>query len=156
MTIDVLHLLPSLSLYGGTPRKIRDLILNSPRQHAIYCWAKWDAEDPSVDFENEFQKVGITVFPGKYGANLARHIREIARIIKEHDVKVVHGYFETGLLLTAMSKIFKKSIATAVSFVGFPSNGVSSLLCNFFAKYIDEFVYVSNYTSNTISVVEGL
>ena len=149
MSIDVLHLLPSLSLYGGTPRKIRDLIQHSHRKHAIYCWAKWDKDDASIDFDEEFRKCGIPVFPGRHGQNLALHLKEISKIISKENIKVVHGYFETGLLLSAASKILNRHLATAVSFVGFPADGLSSMFCNQLSRYIDEVVYVSNYTRKT-------
>lgn len=150
MTIEVLHLLPSLSLFGGTPRKIRDLIHQSPRPHGIYCWARWEDNAHTASFDEIFKSDGIPVFQGDHGRNLIKHARHIARIIDSHQIKVVHGYFETGLLLAAAVKLIRHNIKSAVSFVGFPAAGswARNSLLSFLTQFLDEIVYVSNFTKD--------
>lgn len=148
MRIDVLHLLPSLSVYGGTPRKIRDLIQSSNLNHAIYCWAAWEGKENRDSSAEAFQSIGIRTFTSTHGKNALRHASEIRRIIKDNNVLVVHGYFESGLILASLAKLYCPSIKTVSSFVGFPASISTTRrwAINLLARNIDEIIYVSRYT----------
>jgi glycosyltransferase involved in cell wall biosynthesis len=150
--IDVLHLLPSLSLYGGTPRKIRDLIQASPRRHAVYCWTRW--EDPSLrpGFDEAFREAGVTVLEGAGGRNLVRHLYHLSTLVDRHSIKVLHGYFETGLLLATAVRLLRPNTKAIVSFVGFPAaqKFPRGLLLRACAPSLSHAIYVSLFTRGQV------
>jgi glycosyltransferase involved in cell wall biosynthesis len=69
-------------------------------------------------------------------------------------VKIVHGYFETGLLLAATVKYLRRETKTVVSFVGFPASvgRAKKILTSLMVSRIDRFIYVSQFTRKSFQL----
>lgn len=148
MTLDVLHLLPSLSLFGGTPRKIRDLIRASPRPHGIYCWARWEPASQRAQFDAHFLEAGIPVFSAPVSRNPLAQLAALTRRVDGSAVQIVHGYFETGLMLAGAVGLLRPNVRTVASFVGHPApqSALRRTAISILARSIDKVVYVSEFT----------
>jgi len=151
LKIHVLHILPSLNLYGGTPRKVHDLIEASPRHQAIYCWARWEDALLRSTFDNVFERSGIACFSGDYGKNVLKHAWYLVQLIDAYDVRVVHGYFESGFLLATAVKLFRHNLRTVVSFVGLPApiGFLRRRLMKLLSSRLDQVVYVSRFVQGS-------
>lgn len=151
MKVDILHLLPSLSEAGGTPRKVRDLILRSSFRHAVYCWTRWELQHNGNAANNVFDGSAISVFKGPDRGNIFVHLFNILKVIQRHDVKLVHGYFESGLILCAIIKLLMPRAFVIVSFVGFPASYsiFRRVIIALSGIFVDKIVYVSEFTRSS-------
>lgn len=144
----VLHILPNLNIYGGTPKKTLDLINYSKNKHIVYTWGKLQDEKLNQDFLNIFLSNKIQVYQGDYKNNIIFHCFKIGSIIMSKNIKILHAYFETGSILAFFSSLFFPKVKIIASFVGFPDKKkiLKKILFNLSLKWIDEKIFVSKYT----------
>jgi len=115
--LDILHLLPSLSQFGGTPRKTLELARYSSFRHAIYAWHEWDMSANINEHAAVFAKHDIEVFREPHGAQILRHLIPLHRVLRQRRVKVVHAYFESGAALAALCKGIDSDVRVVLSLV---------------------------------------
>jgi glycosyltransferase involved in cell wall biosynthesis len=147
----ILHLLPSLNLYGGTPSKIRQLIRHSKHNHTIYCWDRWEGQELYKTFKKEFMKDNVRIYEGFYGKNIYNHMRRIMTIVNYNSIEIIHAYFSFGELLGYLTKLLRPSIKVIISFVGAesPSNILKLYLLKTIYSQFDFFIYISNYVKTS-------
>tara|TARA_Y100001968_G_scaffold322709_1_gene359250 strand:+ start:1341 stop:2447 length:1107 start_codon:yes stop_codon:yes gene_type:complete len=146
----IIHLLPSLNLFGGTPRKTKLLIENSRNDHAIYCWSAWEGEQEFKKFKSDFEESKIKIFDRssiKGIKSVFFHVLELKKICKKEEVHVIQTYFDKGIIIAAISVLFNRKIKLVVSFVGSSSGGnpLINLVLSFLIRRANSFIYISEY-----------
>jgi len=139
--VKILFILPSLNLYGGTPKKTLDLIKNIDGDFIVYTY-----DENYNEFIETFENAGATVFTNKNNITLVRHYIQLRKIINNYDIQLVQTQFFKGELLGFISKIIKKNIRLISAFVGpFDSSLTKKIIQNFIYRHVDFIIYVSNY-----------
>ncbi|MGV6830165.1 MAG: glycosyltransferase family 4 protein [bacterium] len=142
MKTNILYILPSFNKFGGTPKKTLDLISSSPKTCFFYAWSNAYAEE----FKEDFIKSGATIYSDDSSKNFLKHVSNLVRIIKKHDIKIVQTQFFYGELLGWLCKLKQPQIKLIVAFVGSLSpNGYRKWFSKLFYKKVDSFVYISSY-----------
>lgn len=148
--VDVLHLLPSVSQFGGTPRKTLELATRSRCRHAIYAWHEWDSISSTKRHLAAFTDRGVEVFVEPHGAHLLKHVLPLRRVLSRRKVKVVHAYFESGAALALLCKGLRTDLRVVLSFVGSPRRRRWFEVA---ARIADHVTYVSRYTKREYEAV---
>lgn len=114
--IRVIHLLPSLSRFGGTPRKVFEIARSSSVEHFIFCYDHWEgAEQFEANREIAIGR-GLVVFDISRGPIFFKTLM-LLRLLSIHDITHIHSYFDKGRILAFVaSKI--RNVRTVTSFVG--------------------------------------
>jgi len=137
----ILYLLPSYSLYGGTPKKTLDLMKYFGDKSALYVY-----DDIYTEFKPQFEATGGSVYEGPYGRNVYRHLKYLIQIIDLENIDLVQTQFSMGETLGFLIKIFRPRVKFVVAFVG--ASKPTPFKCFFAAinyKLVDSFIYISEY-----------
>ena len=146
--INILFILPSLNLYGGTPRKTLDLIKNLEAKSFIYTY-----DEQHYENIKKFEDAGAIVITTNYKRNIFKHFTVLKRLLNSKDIHIVQTQFFMGEFLGFLCKKIKKNLKWVNSFVGaVRSHRLKKLFLNNIYKEVDQFVFVSNYVK---SVKEG-
>lgn len=140
--MNVLYLLPSYNLYGGTPKKTLDLIKHSSNQCFLYVWST----DYANEFKQDFIECNTTIYDHVSGRNVFKHILSLLKIIDKHNIQIIQSQFFFGELLAGLIKVLRPKIKIVIAFVGSMSPGKikRSILKPIYRK-VDAFVYISKY-----------
>jgi len=142
--INILFILPSLNLYGGTPRKTLDLIKNLDATSFVYTY-----DEQHYEHIKKFEDAGAIVITTNYKKNIFKHFTILKRLLISKDIHIVQTQFFMGELLGFICKKIKKNLKWVNSFVGVVgSNKLKQLCLNIIYKDVDQFVYVSNYVKS--------
>ena len=74
--INILFILPSLNLYGGTPRKTLDLIKNLDATSFVYTY-----DEQYYENIKKFEDAGAIVITTNYKKNIFKHFTILKRIL---------------------------------------------------------------------------
>ena len=143
----ILHLLPSLNLYGGTPKKTKNLIEYSSHEHFIYCWSRWESNEVFQESKKKFEDANIKIFDFSGSKNLFNHIIKISRILKNYNISVVQTYFDNGIIIAALIKVLNPNVKVVASFVGpfSEKNPFKNFFINWSIKKMDKLIFISRY-----------
>ncbi|HAR62079.1 MAG: hypothetical protein DKM50_01920 [Candidatus Margulisiibacteriota bacterium] len=149
--MNILHILPSLNLYGGTPRIVKDLVTQSKHMHYIYCRSSWEGKDKYEEFRVEFIKSNINLFDGLYGKNIVKHIYEMLKIIDKNSIEIIHCYFDYCIVLGGIIRCLRPQIKLIVTFQGSssPSGYLTISLLALAYRKVDKFIYISKYVKES-------
>jgi len=137
----ILYILPDFNLYGGTPRKTKDLMSFFGQNSFLYVYG-----EAFVELKCEFIHTGGKVYEGFYKKNLVLHFRELIKIIDAEKINIVHTQFLMGELLGFLIKLFRPPIMIVVSFVSAVKQPKYKILASkVFYSNADLFVFVSKY-----------
>lgn len=150
----VLHLLPSLNLYGGTPKKVLDLAKHSKYEHIIFCWSMWESEDDFFSFKNEFENQGVKVFEvfSKFKQpTKIQMIKSLFSLIKKEKINIIHSYFELGQVIGMFAKIRFPNVKLVTAFVGSNSDisFIGKPLVSFSHLFYSKIIYISKYVKKS-------
>ncbi len=148
--MNILYLLPSYNLYGGTPKKTLDLIKHSHNPSFLYVWSKAYAEE----FKQEFIDCDTVIYDNVSGRNVLRHVLNLLKIVDKHNIQIIQSQFFFGELLAGLIKLFRPKIKTIIAFVGSRSPGkVKRTILKSIYKKVDAFVYISKYVKKEKELV---
>lgn len=143
----IIHLLPNLNVFGGTPRKVLNLVTGLPEyRHIVFVWGCSGSLVVDIHGQKMYEEAGAEiVYAG--GSGVIGQILKLAKTAKLERVGIVHSYFEYGAILGAMAKVLRPSINLVSSFVGFPAeySGIKRTLFNFSVRKIGLTIFVSEY-----------
>ncbi len=141
MEPNILYILPSYNIYGGTPKKTLDLMRHFGKKAALYVYSNDFSE-----FRSSFEKTGGKVYEGVFKRNVFKHIMALLEIIDRHRINIVQTQFSMGEMLGCLIKLFRPKVKLIVAFVGpFKPSLVSEYLNAFQYRYVDAFVYITEY-----------
>ena len=143
--LQILYIMSSYNIYGGTPKKTLDLLKHFKNNGSLYVYSNSYSE-----FKHLFSETGASVYEGNYGRNIFLHIKELLKIIDKEKIDIVQTQFSMGETLGFLIKFFRPHVKLVVAFVGpFEPKGIRKKIVNAIYKKVDAFVYISNYVRDS-------
>lgn len=150
--LTILHIIPSLSLVGGTIAKVYTLVSYSKFKHIIYYYHGIANKNYIEQWK---QNKNCLLIEGINKKNYIRNLYNIYKIINQHNINIVHVYFPPETIIASILKRIIPNIKVIRSFEGNVKQGLMKKniiyhsLMNFdFAIFISK--YVRNYYSDKI------
>jgi|TARA_B110001469_G_C9648913_1_gene330072 glycosyltransferase involved in cell wall biosynthesis len=145
----IIHLLPSLNQYGGTPKKTYDLCVLSQFCHEILCTSEWGDKSVNDSGAEKFKNAGVKVTRWNHTGALGE-IKQVVNLISKLwylKADVVHCYFDRGIVLGSIIKLLCPSSKIMLSCVGQreQSGFFKKILLNISLRRFDGVIFVSNY-----------
>ncbi|WP_191237317.1 glycosyltransferase family 4 protein [Cobetia marina] len=138
---NILFILPSYNIYGGTPKKTLDFAKYSDDNICVYSY--------SQDYYNLrplFEEHCVALDDGNYGRNVFAHLIKLIKMVDNNDIRIVQSQFFMGDLLSYLLKKMRPKIKIVNAFVGpFPLTGAKKIVSNIIYKKSNACVYVSEY-----------
>lgn len=132
---------------GGTIAKLRALMKTSRHRHYLYHPGY---DDNRTEIEREmpyYASIGVTASYGIHNRNVWKHVQEIRRMIREHDIEIVHFYFHFENSFAPLLRVLHPQIRMIRSIVGFerelPSYRKALVRIGFAA--VPDIVFISQY-----------
>lgn len=142
----ILHLIPSLSLVGGTVAKVYTLVSNSKFKHIIYYHRGITNQNY---IEQWRQNKNCLLIEGHNKRNYIKETYDIYKIIKQYNVNIIHTYFPPETIKASILKIIIPNIKTIRSFEGNVKQGLIKRSIIFFSlQYFDCAIFISKYVKN--------
>lgn len=139
--MNILYILPSTNIYGGTPKKTLELIKNLDVNSIVYTY-----DNEFLDFIPLFEEAGALVINAPFKRNFLKHFFLLRKIIKSNNIQIVQTQFSFGEILSLLCKIIDKNIKVINAFVGTTKpNLFKRIILNIPYFFVDQFVYVSKY-----------
>jgi len=137
----ILYILPSLNIYGGTPRKTLELIKSLDVRSIVYIY-----DNEFLEFIPLFEKSGAIVINAPFKRNLLKHFFLLREVIKNNKLQIVQTQFSFGEILAFFCKIIDKEIKIINAFVGITKpNLFKRIVLNFLYLFVDQFIYISEF-----------
>ena len=154
VSMKVLHLLPSLNLFGGTPKKTAELIQYSNNNHLVFCWSMWEGREEYLRFKSDFERKGIQVidcFDELKKPSVIKLLQAICKLVKDQNVDVIHSYFGGGQVLGALAKLRYPKIKLVTAFVGVSceKNYVRWTATSLALLAHSKIIFISNYVKKS-------
>jgi len=139
--LNILFLIATPNIYGGTPKKLLDMVKHSRNRCVVYFWSEAYNEKNAL-----FQEAGAETYTGNYGQNIFKHVRSIIKIVDKHSIDIIQTQFSFGETLGYFVKLLRPKVKLIVAFVG-PLNPplIKRIILNRFYKRVDAFIYISEY-----------
>ena len=139
--MNILFLIATPNIYGGTPKKLLDMVKHSRNRCVVYFWSEAYNEKNAL-----FQEAGAETYTGNYGQNIFKHVRSIIKIVDKHSIDIIQTQFSFGETLGYFVKLLRPKVKLIVAFVG-PLNPplIKRIILNRFYKRVDAFIYISEY-----------
>ncbi len=139
--VNVLYLLPSANIYGGTPQKTLDLVKGSRNRSIVYFWS-----DAYSDKHILFRQAGAGIYSGAYGRNVFRHVRFIVDLIDMYSIDLIQTQFSFGEVLGYFAKLMRPRVKLIVTFEGsLKPSLLRRLILKWIYHHVDNFIYISEY-----------
>lgn len=139
--MNILYILTSYNLYGGTPKKTLDLLESLENKTSLYLYSGGYEE-----FKYLFQKTGVSIYEGYYNRNLLLHLKALLEIIDKDNIDIVQTQFSFGEILGFLIKKIRPNIKLVVSFeTAFSPKGIRKYILPRLYSSVDKFIYISNY-----------
>jgi len=140
--LNILYIMSSFNIYGGTPKKTLDLI-NNLKNHNSFLYVYYINH---LECKKEFEENTVEILEGYHSNNLYKHVKSLLKFIDENNIQIVQTQFLMGELLGGLIKLFRPKVKIIVAFVGpFSNKGIKKIITGFIYKYVDTFVYISEY-----------
>src|SRR6056300_1027635 len=140
----IIHLLPNLNVFGGTPRKVLHLVTSLPEyRHTVLVWGSSGRHDVDSHGKKLYEEAGAEIeHVDEYG--FIGQILGLVKTVKREHADIVHSYFEYGAILGAMARAIRPSFILVSSFVGFPAEyrGIKRGLFNLSIRKINIAIFV--------------
>ncbi len=138
---NILYLLPSYNIYGGTPKKTLDLLKHFKTNASLYVYS-----NAYNEFKELFLQTGAKIYDEQQNRNIWLHIKNLLKIIDKENINIIHCQFFMGELLGGIIKKLRPHIKLVIAFVG--SNDLSVIKKNIIKniyKKADAYIYISQY-----------
>lgn len=140
----VLHLLPGISLTGGTAAKVLSLIKQSQYTHIVFVPIR--SEEEKKYTEQWKQINNCILIEGLNRKNYIKSILKIKAIIKQYNINIVHSYFPPETIIASLVKRCTSNIKIIRSFEGYAKqNTIKRKIISFSLKNFDSLIYISQY-----------
>lgn len=143
MNINVLHILPSLNLTGGTAAKVKQLALHSSHKNYI-CTIN---NQSNISLINNWQPEKIHILPILTRQNPITDGYAISKIVKKYNINIIHTYYNFDTISAYITKsIFHNNIKIVRSFEGvLKFSVVKKIIFSNILSHYDGLIYISNY-----------
>jgi len=153
--IKILHIISSINLYGGTPRKVLWLARESKYTHLIFFSGNKESE---LNYSSNLQAIidsNIRFIEPFHKRNLIKQLAFLTKFIKKEKIQVIQCNFNYDYVLGAFVKIMNPKLKFITTFVGAvsPRNKLSNLILEQFLRLSDYHVYISNYVKKSKQVI---
>ena len=139
--MNILYLIATPNIFGGTPKKLLDMVKHSHNQCVVYFWADAYKEKQAL-----FREAGAVTYTGAFGRNILRHVIAIAQIVENHSIDIIQTQFSFGEVLGYFVKLLKPKVKLIVSFVGpFNPPFAKRIILRLIYRHVDAFIYISEY-----------
>jgi L-malate glycosyltransferase len=139
--VNILYLMDSYNIYGGTPKKTLDLMKFFGEKSYLYVY-----DEKHTELKYFFEETNAHLYDGFYGKNLFKHIRKLLQIIDKHNITIVQTQFSMGEILGYFIKLLRPHIKLVIAFVGsFAPGKFKKFIVNKVYKTVDTFIYISEY-----------
>jgi glycosyltransferase involved in cell wall biosynthesis len=149
MPKDILHILPSLNILGGTPMKTKWLIDYSSFGASVFC-----LEPESSYYSRQF--AGQFNCPLYFGSgNVVKNLIALIRIVRQNRIKIIHSYFFSGQFYAVLLKMLFPNLKLINTFEGVPLHVSSKKrkVFNLIYSHFHYFIFISNYVK---AEIEGM
>lgn len=147
----ILHIISSINLYGGTPRKIFWVVINSENKHYIFF-----SGDKKKDYGFSFHKKTlidkkVEIFDPFRKKNFIKQVLYLNNLIKRNKIQIIQCNFNYDYLLGAALKVLNPNIIYIASFVGSekPRSRLLHFLLKFCLRTSDFNIFISKYIQNS-------
>lgn len=142
----ILHLIPSLSLVGGTVAKVYTLVSNSKFKHIIYYHRGITNQNYVEQWR---QNKNCLLIEGHNKRNYIKETYDIYKIIKQYNVNIIHTYFPPETIKASILKMIIPNIKAIRSFEGNVKQGLIKKSIIFFSlRSFDCTIFISKYVMN--------
>lgn len=140
----ILHLLPGISLTGGTAAKVLSLIKQSQYTHIVLVPI---AESGEKKYKTQWQQINNCILiEGLNRKNYIKSILKIKAIIKQYNVNIIHTYFPPETIIASLVKRCIPNIKIIRSFEGNVKQSIiKRKVISFSLKNFDCLIYISQY-----------
>lgn len=139
--MNILYILTSYNLYGGTPKKTLDLLESLNTKTSLYLYSAGFQE-----FKYLFQDTGVSIYEGYYNRNILLHLKLLLKVIDKDNINIIQTQFSFGELLGVLIKKLRPNIKLIVSFeTSFVPKGIRKYILPKLYASVDQFIYISEY-----------
>jgi len=139
--MNILYILTSYNLYGGTPKKTLDLLKSFQERSSLYLYTPAYEE-----FKYLFEETNANIYEGLYRRKIWKHIQKIVEIIDRDKIDIIQTQFSFGEILGVLVKRKRPHIKLVVSFeTPLTPTGVRKYILPKFYSHVDRFIYISDY-----------
>jgi len=123
--MNILFILPSLNIYGGTPKKTLELIKTLNTNTVVYTY-----DDEYSQFLKYFEQAGAKVFIKPHQRNIFKHYVELRKIIIREKINIVQTQFTFGEILGFLCKMINFRLKVINTFVQLEQSNKKDILHN--------------------------
>lgn len=147
--INILTILSSPNLKGGTPVKVLQIVKGSKYNHFIYFYSNGCCPE-NYDHDYQLFNEHAVCYSG-FGRNIVRQIIDLLCIVRKQKIDIVQSYFFRGLFFVYAINVFCKRVKILYSFEnGIPfDKRIKIQFANNWLKHIDQFVYISDFVQKS-------
>ena len=146
----ILTVSTAITTHGGTITKIRALMKSSVHEHFIYH-PGYEKNRETIEEEIKFyESINVPAYYGIHDRNIFKHVQEINKIIKKHNIDIVHFYFNFENSFASLIKLFNPNVILVRSIVGFEKrlSFIRRSIINLGFRTVDNYILISNYIKN--------
>lgn len=143
----VLHLLPSLNLFGGTPRKVREYLRRSRLGQTVVVTGDWGGGARTREAAAEMEAEGLDVVVAPAGRRPLAHLRILEEVRRSRGVRIIQSYFSYDAVLAQLLKRRRPELVHVAGFVGAasPSHPVLRAVLGRTYRGVDHVTHISEY-----------
>lgn len=139
--LNILFILPSYNIYGGTPKKTLDLLKYFREDAILYVY-----NNEFQEFKSLFEATGAKIIEGVHGWNIFKHFIELIWNTRRLKIDIIQTQFSMGEFLGFYLKLFRPNTKLVVAFVNSLSpKGLKKWLVNIMYYKVDTFIFISKY-----------
>lgn len=115
----ILNVISAVTPMGGTVTKLRALMKSSRHQHYLYHPGYTENQ---LEIESElpyYASIGVPASYGIHNRKVWKHVQEIHRLVRTHDIDIIHFYFHFENLFAPFIRLLHPKIKMIRSIVGF-------------------------------------
>lgn len=145
---NILNVISASSPMGGTIVKLRILMKKSEEHtHYLYHPGYDSTKDNIMENIKWCEENGIIAYYGIHNRNVYANARHISKIIKEHNIDIVHYYFNFEQSFAPLVKLFNPDVKMVRSFVGYESSlsFYRRSLLKISILFVHNYIYISEY-----------
>ena len=147
----ILDVISAVTPMGGTIAKLRVLMTRTKKHEHFLYHPGFKSNKNIIEKEIEWYKQNnISAYYGIYDRNIIRNAFAINKIIKDHNIDIVHFYFNYEQSFALLIKLLNPNIILIRSIVGFDKKlpFYRRLIVNATFHFVPNYIYISNYIKN--------
>ena len=142
--MNILYILSTYNINGGTPKKTLDLINGNKYNSFLYTY--YENLPQYKKYKANFEKKCVKILESNHKFNIYRHINLLLNFIDKNSITIVQTQFFMGEMLGGILQFLRPKLKVIITFEGSSSpKGVKRIISNIVYKYINNYVYISKY-----------